>query len=224
MRICGIDPGLRGAVAILEADGSPWRIEDMSLRSLGKTRQEVDGAALARFLVEAGEIRLAVVEAVHAMPGQGVSSCFSFGRNVGVVVGVLEALGVPLLEVSPSPDLAGGRVAGNPGGREGADPSVGLPGLPRRVPLHSPGEGTGRKSGCPGPGVVRPAGGGKGGGVMNGLLAGLAGQRYADRLDTLVEAYRGLNGTVDASLVLEDLEDLRERFGDVLALLRGVRS
>ena len=59
---------------------------------------------------------------------------------------------------------------------------------------------------------------------MNGLLAGLAGQRYADRLATTLEAYRGLNGTVDASLVVEDLEDLRERFGDVLALLRRVRS
>ena len=59
---------------------------------------------------------------------------------------------------------------------------------------------------------------------MNGLLAGLAGQRYADRLDTMVEAYRGLDGPVDPSLVREDLEDLRERFGDVLALLRGVRS
>ena len=59
---------------------------------------------------------------------------------------------------------------------------------------------------------------------MNGLLAGLAGQRYADRLDTLVEAYRGLDGPVDPSLVVEDLEDLRERFGDVLALLRRVRS
>ena len=56
---------------------------------------------------------------------------------------------------------------------------------------------------------------------MNGLLAGLAGQRYADRLDTLVEAYRGLDGPVDPSLVVEDL---RERFGDVLALLREVRS
>ena len=59
---------------------------------------------------------------------------------------------------------------------------------------------------------------------MNGLLAGLAGQRYADRLDTLVAAYKGLDGPVDVSLVLEDLEDLRERFGDILALLRGVRS
>ena len=59
---------------------------------------------------------------------------------------------------------------------------------------------------------------------MNGLLAGLAGQRYADRLDTLVAAYKGLDGTVDVSLVLEDLEDLRERFGDILVLLRGVRS
>ena len=59
---------------------------------------------------------------------------------------------------------------------------------------------------------------------MNGLLAGLAGQRYADRLDTLLAAYRGLDGPVDVSLMLEDLEDLRERFGDVLALLRGVRA
>ena len=59
---------------------------------------------------------------------------------------------------------------------------------------------------------------------MNGLLAGLAGQRYADRLDILVAAYKGLDGPVDVALVREDLEDLRERFGDVLALLRGVRS
>ena len=59
---------------------------------------------------------------------------------------------------------------------------------------------------------------------MNGLLAGLEGQRYADRLDVLVTAYKGLDGPVDVSLVLEDLEDLRERFGDILALLRGVRS
>ena len=59
---------------------------------------------------------------------------------------------------------------------------------------------------------------------MNGLLAGLAGQRYADRLDVLVTAYKGLDGPVDVSLVLEDLEDLRERFGDVLVLLREVRS
>ena len=59
---------------------------------------------------------------------------------------------------------------------------------------------------------------------MNGLLAGLAGQRYADRLEALMEVYRGLDGPVDPSLVVEDLGDLRERFGDVLALLRGVRS
>ena len=59
---------------------------------------------------------------------------------------------------------------------------------------------------------------------MHGLLAGLAGQRYADRLEVLMEVYRGLDGPVDPSLVVEDLGDLRERFGDVLALLRGVRA
>jgi hypothetical protein len=35
------------------------------------------------------------------MPRQGVSSCFSFGRGTGIVVGVLEALGIAYIEVAP---------------------------------------------------------------------------------------------------------------------------
>ena len=42
---------------------------------------------------------------------------------------------------------------------------------------------------------------------MHGLLAGLAGQRYADRLEVLMEVYRGLDGPVDPSLVVVDLVD-----------------
>jgi len=47
-------------------------------------------------------IAMAVVEKVGSMPGQGVASTFRFGRAVGVVDGVLGALGVPTQYVSPA--------------------------------------------------------------------------------------------------------------------------
>lgn len=42
-----------------------------------------------------------VVEHVGAMPGQGVSSCFSFGRNFGFILGLLTAFRIPYELVRP---------------------------------------------------------------------------------------------------------------------------
>lgn len=42
-----------------------------------------------------------VIEDVHAMPGQGVTSMFSFGRNVGLIHGILAALRIPYKKESP---------------------------------------------------------------------------------------------------------------------------
>ena len=42
-----------------------------------------------------------MVEAVAAMPGQGVSSTFRFGQAVGAVAGVTAALGLPIQWVAP---------------------------------------------------------------------------------------------------------------------------
>jgi crossover junction endodeoxyribonuclease RuvC len=42
------------------------------------------------------------IERVNAMPGQGVSSVFSFGRSYGLVLGALGALRVPVHLVSPA--------------------------------------------------------------------------------------------------------------------------
>ncbi|NDC04371.1 MAG: hypothetical protein EBZ81_15760 [Betaproteobacteria bacterium] len=57
----------------------------------------------------ASELRLynvadtvAVVEQVNAMPGQGVSSMFSFGQAYGVVLGVLAGLSIPATAVTPA--------------------------------------------------------------------------------------------------------------------------
>lgn len=42
-----------------------------------------------------------VIERVHAMPKQGVSSSFNFGVNYGMIMGLLEALSIPYETVLP---------------------------------------------------------------------------------------------------------------------------
>ena len=42
-----------------------------------------------------------VVEHVNAMPGQGVTSCFSFGQNFGFILGLLTAFRIPYELVRP---------------------------------------------------------------------------------------------------------------------------
>src|SRR5215472_11819655 len=99
MIIAGIDPGLSGALAFLDAASSMvLDIVDMPTLALsrgGKKKRELDAHALARLLV-AQPIGHAFVEHVGAMPGQGVSSVFAFGKSFGALIGVLAAVGVPM--------------------------------------------------------------------------------------------------------------------------------
>lgn len=44
---------------------------------------------------------ICAIEKVGAMPGQGRTSCFTFGYNVGRVVGIMEALRIPYTMVTP---------------------------------------------------------------------------------------------------------------------------
>jgi crossover junction endodeoxyribonuclease RuvC len=102
--IVGIDPGLTGAIAIL--DGDSLTIHDMPVVATKAGRRQVS-PHLLRDLLEPlvpfnlGGGLLAVVEDVHAMPKQGVSSVFSFGQSLGSILGVLAGLYVPYRLVSP---------------------------------------------------------------------------------------------------------------------------
>jgi crossover junction endodeoxyribonuclease RuvC len=101
----GIDPGLTGALALLNSDGSLHGVEDLPVmaRGKGRVKHEIDPAALARLLrPHAADIELAVVEQVGSMPGQGVASVFSMGHSLGCIVGVVQALGIPLQLVAPA--------------------------------------------------------------------------------------------------------------------------
>ena len=104
MIIFGIDPGQTGAIAVLH-NGEIKRVIDMptTARLHGKG-QQVDAYTLTSELQAAASghnQRRAIIEAVSAMPGQGVSSTFRFGEALGVVLGVLGALQMPVSWASP---------------------------------------------------------------------------------------------------------------------------
>ncbi len=91
----GVDPGLTGAIARLGPDG--LEVEDMP--RLASDGRLVDAQALFELpiLYTALPGSHATIEAVHAMPRQGVASAFNFGRSVGRAEGVLACLFGPSL-------------------------------------------------------------------------------------------------------------------------------
>lgn len=52
-------------------------------------------------MIADGETALACVEKVGAMPKQGVTSTFTFGKSAGFIEGVLSACGIPYQLVTP---------------------------------------------------------------------------------------------------------------------------
>ena len=117
--ILAIDPGASGALAFFSVATGTLDVVDMPVMEItrnGKTKREISPTLLAN------EIRqrrpsVAVLERVGAMPGQGVSSMFQFGRGVGMVEGVIGALGLPLTYVTPR---AWQKAVGLRGGKDGS--------------------------------------------------------------------------------------------------------
>jgi len=103
----GIDPGLKGAIALLTNDGlqAVFDMPTASERHGKESRSSVCAHSLRDILLNMqhthGKIRVAVVERVGAMPKQGVTSSFRFGYGAGQVEGVLAALCVPTEFVRP---------------------------------------------------------------------------------------------------------------------------
>jgi crossover junction endodeoxyribonuclease RuvC len=98
MRILGIDPGLSGALVLLEK-GIPveWAVTPTVME--GKSNR-VNAVAVAR-IIHQWQVDICYMEAVHAMPGNGSSSMFNFGHATGTIKGVLGALEVPVRMVTP---------------------------------------------------------------------------------------------------------------------------
>ncbi len=123
MIVLGIDPGLSGALAFYDTVSEALVVMDMPTVEVtrnGKSKREVSPALVADMVAGKG-IEKAFMERVSAMPGQGVSSMFSFGRSSGVVEGVLAAYEIPTTLVTPQAWMkAMGVRAGKDGSRERA--------------------------------------------------------------------------------------------------------
>lgn len=104
MIVCGVDPGLSGAVAILDHDGSLLNVFDIPTveEAHGKgTRSRIAPALLQDELIGDVRISVAFIEHVASSPQMGVTSAFRFGEAFGATIAVLQCCGIRTELVRP---------------------------------------------------------------------------------------------------------------------------
>ena len=95
--IIGVDPGVSGAIAFYYPD----RPNLISAYDVPVVDNSINPAELFDLIRRYGP-DLAVVEHVHAFKGQGVTSMFNFGKSYGIALGVIGAMKIPSVHVSPT--------------------------------------------------------------------------------------------------------------------------
>lgn len=118
MKYIGIDPGLNGALAVIDEDviGIPglgymvgvFDTPTLQVESNGKVRNKYNTAGMAELLSYIYECPsmseryvMVTLESVHSMPKQGVASSFTFGEGLGIWKGIIAARGFSLELPSP---------------------------------------------------------------------------------------------------------------------------
>lgn len=117
--VLGIDPGLSGAISIIDVRKGLVDAIDMPTVEIkvGKSmKRRVAPEVIASELRTYAPYAVAYIEKVSAMPGQGVSSMFAFGEAYGLVRGVLAGMGIPCTAVTPAVWTKAMRVAGGKDG------------------------------------------------------------------------------------------------------------
>ena len=94
----GIDPGKDGAIAVMDSDGRIFDVFDMPTIKNGSKRSLLVSELkriLAALVTEFGAQNIVCgIEKVNAFPGNGSVSSFSFGKNAGVLEGIVCGLGI----------------------------------------------------------------------------------------------------------------------------------
>ena len=101
--ILGVDPGLSGAMAMLNAGAVDVFDIPTTTRTVNKKeKRQIDPYQLAAWLeIQRPLIQFAVIEQVGTMPGQGVTSAFNFGFTTGCIHGIIAACGIEIRTVPP---------------------------------------------------------------------------------------------------------------------------
>ena len=105
MRIFGIDPGIAGAIAILDEKKIIDVIDLPTMADGKKNKKQLNSAHLSQYIsdniIDLNKT-VVVVEQVNAMPGQGVTSMFNFGQSFGILKGICSAMQLPMYFVRPA--------------------------------------------------------------------------------------------------------------------------
>jgi crossover junction endodeoxyribonuclease RuvC len=103
MKILGVDPGIHGGLAIVEmVETGPRLLDAIDVPVSGSgAKERVDAIALQEWLLQHGP-HMAFIERAQAMPKQGASSGFKYGRSVGSIEAVIAANTIPMELIEPS--------------------------------------------------------------------------------------------------------------------------
>jgi crossover junction endodeoxyribonuclease RuvC len=104
MKIVGIDPGICGGLSVVEvSDGAaPMLVECVDIPVIGSgAKERVDVAGIRNFIEEHKPAR-ALIERAQAMPRQGASSGFEYGRAVGAIEATIALCSIPVEIIEPS--------------------------------------------------------------------------------------------------------------------------
>ena len=105
MIIIGIDPGINGAISVIENKKILEVYDTPTMIDGKKNKRQINGAQVSNIIKErlsSEKDVVVVVEQVNAMPGQGVTSMFNFGQSFGVIKGICAALSLPIYFVRPT--------------------------------------------------------------------------------------------------------------------------
>ena len=103
----GVDPGLHGAVAMINEMGNLISVQDTPIihvkRGTGGKNVYVETQmfALLQALSETGTIACVGIENQHSRPGQGAPATFSQGFGFGLWIMALAALKLPYEKIEP---------------------------------------------------------------------------------------------------------------------------
>jgi crossover junction endodeoxyribonuclease RuvC len=100
----GIDAGIKGGIAAIDEQGNIITCVQMPTEAKTPKGLRVNASELSELITGLclkGDVVRVLIEKVHAMPNQGVSSCFNFGDAFGVIRGVIAAHSLPVQFTTP---------------------------------------------------------------------------------------------------------------------------
>jgi Holliday junction resolvasome RuvABC endonuclease subunit len=99
----GVDPGIHGALALIEIrEDGPHVVDAIDIPTIGAgAKERVNVHAMQEWVLRHRPFR-AFIERAQALPKQGASSGYKYGRSVGALEATIALCNVPFEIVEPS--------------------------------------------------------------------------------------------------------------------------